>query len=129
MTREEVNLFLKFQAKLKITYEEIGALSKKSPNDAVNKFKLKHINDMLAEANKLLKDDYAPFKDFNVFNEDDVTTNSDVVFIISPYLEALEKLRVDNIQYEGDFIGSSRSWRWTIDGKMSDMETNHPRIR
>ena len=50
MNRNEVELFEKINAQLVALHEEISALSKKSPNDGVNKFKLKLINNMLEKS-------------------------------------------------------------------------------
>jgi hypothetical protein len=55
-SEEEVIQFEKVQTQIKGLYNEIGILSKKNPNDAVNKFKLKFINQSLIEANDILKD-------------------------------------------------------------------------
>lgn len=84
-------------------YDEVSVLSKKTPNDALNKFKLKFINQLLGQANAFLGK-YKPLADFDVFSIDDVPSNSDVVFVLAQYLEAFERLRGDNvIQYAGTF--------------------------
>ena len=44
MTRENVIQFKKVLSQINGLYKEIGLLSKKNPNDAVNKFKLTSIN-------------------------------------------------------------------------------------
>ncbi len=44
MNREEISEFEQLQAQLQSLYIEVGTLSKKKPNDAVNEFKLKLIN-------------------------------------------------------------------------------------
>lgn len=115
MTRDEVETFLKLQPKIKITHDEMSILSKKNPNDAINTFKLKFINTMLKAANQLLKDGYMPFDDFTIFSEDEIPTNSDVVFILSPYLSALERLRSDNVRHQG-----YGQYVWLINGKPED---------
>jgi len=125
MTREEIEIYLKLQPKLAITHDELSVLSKKSPNDAVNKFKLKFINSMLKEANTILDKGYKPFIDFEVFSEDEIPTNSDIVFILSPYLRGLEKLRCDNIDQDG-----LSNWFWVVDGQMiKELKTDSPTIR
>jgi hypothetical protein len=122
MTKDQVEQFLKLQPKLKITHDEMSVLSKKSPNDAVNKFKLKFLNNMLGSANELLADGYLPFDDFTQFSEDDIPTNSDVVFIFAPYLSALERLRSDNVHDQG-----YGSYVWLVDGKPdSSFKTTRP---
>ncbi|EON14735.1 hypothetical protein C266_06444 [Pandoraea sp. SD6-2] len=88
----------------------MSILSKKSPNDAVNKFKLKFINRQLSESNEFLTERYRPFDDFEIFSEDDVPQNSDVVFILSQYLQCMEKLRGDNV------IIRNGVWYWRVEG-------------
>ena len=121
MEKREVDLFEKIYGQMEALHTEISALSKKSPNDAVNKFKLKFINRVIEEANGLLKEEYKPFTDFDFFGEDDVPTNSDVSMIIAQYLNCLEKLRSDNI---GIYHGS---WCWVIDGRQTDIRTSYPK--
>lgn len=127
MTRKDVETFLKLQPQLKSAYEEVSLLSKKKPAEAVNNFKLKFINSILVRANDILKEKYKPFPDqFSEFNEDDIPTNSDVVFILSHYLTSLEKLRCDNIVRSDIY---TPEWYWSIDGKPSDLRTDRPTIK
>ena len=124
MNAQQVETFLKLQPQLKSAYEEISLLSKKKPTDALNKFKLKFINSILVKANELLGEKYKPFpSEFDLFNEDDMPNNGDVVFILSHYLTSLEKLRCDNIGY------SNFKWHWVVSGKVSDKETDYPTIK
>ena len=67
---------------------EFRELSSKKPNDQVNTFKLKYVNQAIKEANELLKDN-KPYKDFVEFKEEDLPTNSDVLMILSIYLDTL----------------------------------------
>ncbi len=124
MTQEQVDTFEKIQAQLEGLHIEISSLSKKSQNDALNKFKLKFVNQILTEANALLGDSYKPFSDFTVFNEDDMPTNSDVALILTQYLNCLEKLRADNIEQEDTF---PRKWYWKVNGRRSKTETLTPK--
>ena len=87
--------FQKVATQLNAAYEEFSSLSKKTPNDQVNKFKLKFINEILANANEHLKKSYKPFQDFELFDENDLPTASDVVFILKQYSECLNKKRID----------------------------------
>ena len=92
MNKQQVETFLKLQPQLKSAYDEITLLSKKKPTDALNEFKLKFINSILSRANEILEDKYKQFPDdFTLFNKNDMPNNSDVVFILSHYLSALEK--------------------------------------
>lgn len=125
MNTQQVEVFLKLQPQLKSAYDEISLLSKKKPTDALNKFKLKFINGILARANELLGDKYKPFpSEFELFDENDIPNNGDVVFMLSHYLTSLEKLRCDNIKYNSEY-----KWCWIINSKVSDKETSHPTIK
>ncbi|MDP1624391.1 MAG: hypothetical protein Q8L64_01340 [bacterium] len=114
MNKESVDLFEKIAAQLSGLYEEMSVLSKKNPNDAVNKFKLRFINQQIAECNGFLEDRYRPFNEFENFKEDDIPQNSDVVFILSQYLQCLEKLRSDNA------VQRAGSWYWQVKGEEDD---------
>jgi hypothetical protein len=100
ITEAQVDQLEKLIGQLGSIHEEIGALSKKSPNDAVNKFKLTFVNATIAQCNGLLGVNYRPIGDFKEFNLDDVPSNSDVTLIAALYLEALEKFRSDHIGQE-----------------------------
>ncbi|WP_036663426.1 hypothetical protein [Pandoraea sp. SD6-2] len=110
MNTSDVDRFEKLAGQVLGLYEEMSILSKKSPNDAVNKFKLKFINRQLSESNEFLTERYRPFDDFEIFSEDDVPQNSDVVFILSQYLQCMEKLRGDNV------IIRNGVWYWRVEG-------------
>lgn len=114
MNKDEVNVFEKLSGQLISVYEEVSLLSKKKPNDAVNKFKLKFINKLLNDSNEYLKEDYRPFEDFENFDEDDMPQNSDVVFILSQYIQCFEKLRSDNV------IVDMGRWYWYVEGEEGD---------
>lgn len=109
MNRCEFDRFEKIEAQLEGVYSELSVLSKRAPSDAVNPFKLQFINRLLAAGGEILGSAYRPFDDFEQFDVDDVPQNSDVVFILSQYLECFEKLRSDNVvMRHGD-------WCWEID--------------
>ena len=79
---------------------------------------------MLTRANKILSEKYQPFPQvFEIFDEDDMPNNGDVVFMLSHYLTSLEKLRSDNI------ANQSYKWYWKISGKTSNKETDPPEIK
>jgi hypothetical protein len=107
--RKDVDQYEKLVSQFKSVYEEIAILSKKAPNDAINTFKLRFINSLLGEANQLLGKRYVPFDHFSEFEEDDVPSNSDVVFILTQYIECFEKFRSDNIQL------TRGAWYWLLE--------------
>jgi hypothetical protein len=114
MNRSNVDTFEKLSGQLLSIYEEISLLSKKNPNDAVNKFKLKFVNKLLSQSNDYLADKYKPFDDFDSFDEDDIPQNSDVVFILSQYLQCFEKQRSDNVVIRNEV------WYWLVEGDDND---------
>jgi len=120
MTKKDVDIFEKLQSQLEGLHTEISALSKKSQNDALNKFKLKFVNQILDHANKLLGNKYKPFTDFTVFDEGDMPTNSDVAMMLTQYLGCFEKLRADNVTL------SHGIWYWITDGHTSNIKTIRP---
>ncbi|WP_057940572.1 hypothetical protein [Algoriphagus resistens] len=121
MTKQEVDNFEKLQAQLEGLHNEISALSKKSQNDALNKFKLKFVNKIISDSNELLGNEYKPFSDFDTFDENDLPSNSDAAMMLTQYLSCFEKLRADNVKQD---VGR---WYWIIDGKQSDVKTVMPK--
>ena len=119
--REDVEAFEKVQAQLHGLYDESIVFSKKNPDSAVNKFKLNFINQVLKETNKILDKRNKPFDDFDAFDEDLLPTHSDVVMILSQYINCLEKFRSEQIK------GYGVRWYWMIDGEQSDIQTAPPK--
>ena len=101
--------------------EEVALLSKKSPTDGLNKFKLSLVNQVLEAANQFLQGTYKPFDSFEVFNVDDAPSNSDVVMIITQYLEQLERYRSDNVVHTG--MGE---YAYVVGGKASKRQARSP---
>jgi hypothetical protein len=95
-------------------------LSKKSPDGAINKFKLRFINQLIEEANSFLGEFYKPFGDFERFQEDDIPFNSDVVLIVSQYIKCLEKYKYDNVKR------MSGSWYWILSDSRDEIKTSSP---
>ena len=116
----DVDIFEKLVAQLGSLYQEMSALAKKSPSDAINTFKLQFVNGCLAKCNEFLGQRYRPFSEFEVFSSDDMPSNSDVTFILSQYIACAEKLRADNIYQRFS------SWYWNIEG--ADPEDKEGRI-
>ncbi len=120
VSKSAVDEFIKLIMQLKDLINDISELSKKKPNDAVNKFKLKFVNKLLDRSNSFLVDSYKPFEEFDLFSEDDLPTNSDVIMVLSQYLSCLKKYGLDNmIQNINNF-----QWYWVISGKVSNVEAN-----
>jgi hypothetical protein len=119
-TKEQVAEFEKLEQQLHSFLDEISELSKKKPNDPINKFKLGFINSSLASLNRILGD-YKPLDDFTQFNPDDLPSNSDVMLILGQYAAAAYNLRrrhTIEVSYE--------KWAWIVRGKAAEIETKNP---
>ena len=121
MNEKQIALFESLDSQLKGLYDEMQTLAKKNPNDAVNKFKLGLINNLIRRTNGFLAGEQRPFEDFAEFAEEELPSNSDVLIILSQYLSCLEKIRADNvIMVFGD-------WYWLINGEKSNIRTGPPK--
>jgi len=118
-SKEDVWEFEKLEPQLHSFLAEISELSKKRPNDGLNKFKLKFINSTLESLNRLIGE-HRPFPDFDTFNEDDLPSNSDVVVILAQYATATYNFRRDHT------VRESINWYWLVRGKRSDLNTERP---
>jgi len=129
MNAAEINQFEKIQGQLEGLLSEITILSKKSPNDGVNKFKLKFINQIISSGNDVLDIAYKPLESFEQFDEDDLPSNSDVTFILSQYLNCFEKLRADNIYREQKYDGNKHiyEWYWVLGKDKPKIKTAPPK--
>lgn len=86
----EVNQFLMLRVLAEGLYNEMKDLTKKSPNETLNAFKIKSLNRVLSPIKEILKDQpTALFLD--ILDESSLPTNSDVVIILSQYLAAMKK--------------------------------------
>jgi hypothetical protein len=103
MKKTDIEKLEKVTGQLEGLHSEISSLAKKSPNDALNKFKLGFVNTVLSSANAVLGNGYKPFADFAQFDTDDVPTNSDVTMILAQYLEEMERKRADNIKQSAGY--------------------------
>lgn len=115
----QVAAFDRLKRQIGAFYDEISVLSKKSPDGAVNKFKLGIINEKLIEANELLGEDAKPSKQFTIFDVDNLPTNSDVVMMLSQYSDAFEAWRSGRVHKDG------YDWYWNTDNGTS-ISTNGP---
>ncbi|MBS4012050.1 MAG: hypothetical protein KGZ72_15005 [Roseovarius sp.] len=119
---EDIEKLEKTIGQLKAIHGEISLLSKKSQNDAINKFKLGMINKVIASANKVLGSNYRPIDDFEGFELVQMPSNSDVVFVIAQYLEEIERYRTDNV------VKHAYQWVYLIEGEPSEILAD-PRTR
>lgn len=112
----DIDKFKKMVTQIKSLIAEFSVLSKKNPNDAVNKFKITLINPILRAANHFVKDaKYKPFQDFDLFKEEELPTNSDVLVILSQYNTCLAQYFKDNRRScRGDYY-------WVVRGRPSSI--------
>ena len=75
------------------------------------------VNRLLTSANDILDDKNKPFADFELFDEDSLPSNSDIVLILSQYLACLYKFQKENQKH----IRGSGTF-WVIKGKISSIE-------
>jgi len=118
----DISQFELLQGKLKGLYDEILTLSKKNPTDPLNKFKLKLINNVIIEVTAFLKSMGLenPINEFEQLDDDSLPSNSDVVLVLSQYMQCMEKFRADNIkEYHG-------RWYWVIDEEKPSRLTSLP---
>lgn len=95
-------------AQLEGLHSEIDALSKKKPDDSLNKFKLGFVNKIISESNEILGKKYIPFENFSTFEEDNLPTTSDVVLILTQYLSSFENMRKDNLIHDTWMDGETK---------------------
>jgi len=117
-TNNDPDKFIKLIKQMKSLVAEFSILSKKKPDGAVNKFKIKLINPVLKIANYFVNDKkYKPFEEFGLFDDDTLPTNSDVLVILSQYIACLGKYYNDKTLYhDGDNY-------WIINKKCSTIIT------
>jgi len=120
---DDIDAFLMLLMQTEKILKDFLELSKKKPNDAVNKFKLRLVNTILEQSNGFLEEDgYKPFESFETFDEDEVPSNSDVVLILSQYLGCLKKYGLDNTYYQ-DY-----KHYWIINGKAVNVEVDMSKL-
>lgn len=116
---EEVQEFERLEQQLHAMLTEMSELSKKRPNDGLNKFKLNLVNVLLESLNEFLAAQ-RPFQDFETFDENDLPTNSDVVVMLSQYAAAVFQFRLENTEERGI------KWYWPLPGKQGAVPTMRP---
>ncbi|WP_170404424.1 hypothetical protein [Ruegeria arenilitoris] len=119
-SREDVERLEKLIGQLQGLHAEIGTLAKKSPNDAMNAFKLKLVNKVVAMGNEVLGEGYKPFEEFDQFDSDDAPSTSDVTMVIAQYMEEAERFRSDNVMVERGV------WKYVVNGVASDIRSGPP---
>lgn len=85
-------------------YTEMKELSKKKPDDLLNKFKVKSVNRVLEKLKVLLVSE--PTVEFlDVLDEESLPSNSDSVLIISQHIAALKQFKNKYYRYDSSSFG------------------------
>lgn len=112
MIKADVELYDKLHGQLMTMKTQFDALSKKTPNDVVNEFKIGLVNKLLVDINELIGD-YKPFPNFEQFENSPRVFNSDVLLILAHYLTAMSRFKVANTTVEKSPINTD--WMDTIE--------------
>jgi hypothetical protein len=95
---------------LQSMFAEFKELSKKKPDGAVNKSKIKVINRLLTKCREVLQSELS-IDYLDLLEEDDLPQNSDVVLMLSQYVAAMKKFHDDHYGFDGSehkwFVGKS----------------------
>jgi hypothetical protein len=118
LTRDQVEAFEQVTTHLSALALELGGLAKKSPDAVLNKFKIRIVNERLQAANELLTGIHKPFRDFAQFDDADLPSASDVVIVLSQYMNSLEGWRSAHILKVG--------YNWFWDTPEQDYSASSP---
>lgn len=117
MKRTDVDKYDELRSKLVSIRNDIALLSAKKPHDQLNPFKLKFINNLLAQVNDLIGN-FRPEEDFNEFDNVELPSNSDVLMILNLYLTGMTRFKEANsIRKEGgtDFSDAFTTKVWNTE--------------
>lgn len=85
---------------LEAMYAEFKEISKKKPDSAVSKSKIKIVNRLLEKVRTVLSDEES-IGFLDVLDEDDVPQASDVTLILSQYVAAMNAFRDKHYGWDG----------------------------
>jgi hypothetical protein len=119
-TEDDVRDLEKLIVQLQGLHVEISMLAKKAPNDGLNLFKLKLVNNILAKGNSILTGHYTPLENFATFEESALPTNSDVTMVLALYIEQADRFRSNNM------VRHEHKWKYLVNGAASGIEGSPP---
>jgi len=119
-TEGDVRDLEKLIVQLRGLHTEISVLAKKAPNDGLNLFKLKLVNNILAKGNSILTGHYKPLENFATFDETAIPTNSDVTMVLALYMEQADRFRSNNM------VRHELKWKYLVNGVTSGFEGSPP---
>jgi len=96
MDTNQANEFDKLENQLFGLNNEICKISNKKPNDEINQFKVKILNDLLTEINQLFENANIQITKFPLFIDEELPTYSDINFVLSQFLEKMDYFRFQN---------------------------------
>lgn len=97
-TKEKAQNYDTTMPLLKAMYSEFKELSKKKPDSAVSKSKIKITNRLLEKVRTVLEDSTA-IEFLDLLDEDDVPQVSDVTLILSQYVASMEAFHDEHYGY------------------------------
>ena len=109
---QSVEEFERVAGYLSALHKEFAVQTKSKPDGAVNKFKLKVLNEKLGGANAFLAGTFKPFADFTLFEDTELPTNSDVALVLTTYLASLERWRSVHVFHDRG------QWYWRTDSAL-----------
>ncbi len=89
-TQEKAELLTVTRPLLKAMFLEFKELSKKKPDGAVSKSKIKVVNRLLEKCRNLLQNELS-IEYLDLLDEDDFPQNSDIVLMLSQYESAMDQ--------------------------------------
>jgi hypothetical protein len=105
VTREQVEKFEQIAAHLTALHQEFAVQAKSKPDNPINPFKLRIVNEKLGGANAILAGEFKPFEDFELFDANELPSNSDIALVLSTYLASLERWRSAHVKVEsGSYV-------------------------
>jgi hypothetical protein len=95
-------------------YEEMKELSKKKPDEPLNKFKVKNVNRVLEQIKEIMKQE--PTNEFlDLLDEDSLPSNSDSILIIGQFNAAMKQFRSKYHGWTGvEYVWSTKEYPKTF---------------
>lgn len=94
-TNSEVVEFKMLQELIDSVYTEMKEFSKKKPDEALNKFKVKNVNRILIQIKNFLSEE--PTSDFlDILDDETLPSNSDAILVIGQFQAAMSNFKKKN---------------------------------
>ena len=106
-TKKKVESYEVAMPLLNAIYDEFKAFSKKKPDGALSKNKIAVVNRLLEKCRAVLQSEPS-FEFLDLFDEDDLPQNSDVVLMLSQYVAAMQLFK------EAYWRWDNLEWNWCV---------------